>query len=203
MTCFRALLLLAATAAFPASGLAQEPPAWFLRGQGGGALGYNAGVDTAQVHSGRASAYIESSTAEEEFGTLMQTFAAEGYRGRRMRLTGFLRTQGVTGAAGLWTRIEALGDIGLGFDNMMDRTIRGTTEWSEYQTVLDVPMDAQNIAIGVLLVGRGRVWADDFVLIQADSAAATTTMVEAGEPVSSGRPQSPLAASPLNLQFEN
>jgi hypothetical protein len=199
----RIVLLLLAVVAMPADTLAQEPRGWFLRGQGGGAPAYNVATDTLQMHSGRAGAYIESSTAQDDFGTLMQAFAPEQYRGRRVRLSAFLRTQDVTGAAGLWMRVEARGDITLGFDNMMDRPIRGTTDWSEHQVVLDIPAEAQTIAMGVLLVGNGRVWVDDFELMPVDPSTAATNLVQPGEPGSSGRPQSPLAAGPLNLDFEN
>jgi hypothetical protein len=203
MSYSRIVLLLLAVVAMPANTLAQEPRGWFLRGQGGAAPAYNVAIDTVQMHSGRAGAYIESSAAQDDFGTLMQAFAPEQYRGRRVRLSAFLRTQDVTGAAGLWMRVEARGDITLGFDNMMDRPIRGTTGWSQHQVVLDIPAEAQTIAMGVLLVGNGRVWADDFELMPVDSSTAATNRVQPGEPGSSGRPQSPPAAGPLNLDFEN
>ena len=44
------------------------------------------------------------------------------------------------------------------FDNMQDRSIKGTTDWRRYEVVLDVPKDATGIALGILLTGTGEVW---------------------------------------------
>ena len=39
-------------------------------------------------------------------GTLVQAVRAEPYRGRRIRLSGFIRTEGANGGAGLWMRVD-------------------------------------------------------------------------------------------------
>ena len=38
---------------------------------------------------------------------------------------------------------------------------RGTTDWTRYEIVLDVPAEAQRLAFGILLAGGGQVWMDD------------------------------------------
>jgi hypothetical protein len=38
----------------------------------------------------------------------------------------------------------------LGFDNMSDHAVKGTTDWKMYSVVLDVPDDAKNIFLGAL-----------------------------------------------------
>lgn len=92
------------------------------------------------------------------FGTLMQQFQASRYAGKRMRFSGFIRAEEVDGWSGLWMRVDDKHENMLAFDNMQNRSIRGTTEWNHYACVLDIPPDANVINIGILLSGNGQVW---------------------------------------------
>jgi hypothetical protein len=78
------------------------------------------------------------------------------YRGQRIRLSGSLRGNSIEGSAGLWLRVDERGATGA-FDNMEDRALTGTTDWTEVSVVLDVEDDADTIALGVLLTGKGSV----------------------------------------------
>ncbi|GHO52376.1 hypothetical protein [Ktedonobacter robiniae] len=123
-----------------------------------------------------------ASTASQPggFGTLMQGFKADVYHGKRMRLTGTVKTIDVHSWAGLWMRVDPTRDEPLAFDNMRDRPLSGTTDWQTYEVVLDVPVNATRIAFGILLRGSGQVWlsevrfeeVDDTVLVTANSKAA-------------------------------
>ena len=98
-------------------------------------------TDRAEKHGGAASATIRC-TADppaEGFGTLMQQCGAKPYGGKRLRLTGYARSKDVEGWAGLWLRADGLEKTGLAFDNMMKRPIKGSTDWTKYAIVLDVP----------------------------------------------------------------
>ncbi len=96
------------------------------------------------------------------FGTALQAVPAAPRRGSRVRLSAYVKTQDVERRAGLWLRVDGV-RIALGFDNMKDRPITGTTDWTRYSVDLNVPSTATGIALGVLLVGEGRVWIDDVV----------------------------------------
>jgi hypothetical protein len=97
------------------------------------------------------------------FGTLMQTFSAEHFLEQRVRFSGALKCKGVEDRVGLWMRVDGLrGTQPLAFDNMADRPVRGTTDWEHHEVVLDVPAQAQAIALGVLLSGEGEIWMSDF-----------------------------------------
>jgi hypothetical protein len=53
------------------------------------------------------------------------------FAGAKLELRGFLRTENISGFAGLWMRED--GDGGpVAFDNMQSRELKGTTEWTEY-----------------------------------------------------------------------
>lgn len=132
-----------------------------------GGEGYEIVVDRDAPHGGAASGRIRLTGEIQSFGTLTQAIAADAWRGKRVRLSGWLRTQGVdTGFAGLWLRIDPASGSGgtVWFDNMSDRGVKGTTGWKRYQVVLDAPKKAGNIAFGALLVGGGTVWVDDLEL---------------------------------------
>ncbi|GIO84905.1 putative HTH-type transcriptional regulator YbfP [Paenibacillus faecis] len=95
---------------------------------------------------------------DNDFGTLMQQFQAADFLGKRVRFSGFVKSENITGWSGLWMRIDDKSENILGFDNMEPRCIKGTTEWNHYACVLDVPEEANRINIGILLSGFGQVW---------------------------------------------
>ena len=52
-------------------------------------------------------------------------------------------------------------DPGVAFDNMMDRGATGTTGWTKYEVTLELnPEETEQIVIGGLLVGKGKMWLD-------------------------------------------
>jgi hypothetical protein len=86
--------------------------------------------------------------------------SAQNYLGQRVRFRARIRTQDVSGWAGLWMRVDAQGKPSVAFYNSMDRPIKGSTDWQERSVVLDVPTDAAAIAFGVIDSGTGQVWID-------------------------------------------
>jgi len=170
----------------------EPPPGWLAGSVEGASDDYVVGIDQVQVHSGKTSAYIRAKAEDPQgFGALSQRFMAGSFRGKRLRLTGYLRVQSVEGWAGLWMRIDGADGELQGFDNMERRPVRGTSEWVRREVVLDVPTDAYAIAIGALLVGPGQIWVDDFSLDVVGNDVPTTVAEES------------LSQSPVNLKFED
>ncbi|MEW5552849.1 AraC family transcriptional regulator [Peribacillus frigoritolerans] len=166
--------------------------AWNLSGSH--PFNYQMGIDRETFHKGQASGFLKSVTAEskEEFATMMQQFKAENYLGKRMKLSGFLKSIGVDGFCGLWMRVDnALQDV-LQFDNMGDRPIVNDTEWNHYYIILDVPENSAIISFGVLLSGRGQVWIDELEFEEV-SIDTPTTNIDYGCDLLDG---------PENLSFE-
>jgi hypothetical protein len=132
---------------------ANVPRGWFMAGSK--PQEFEAGVDAAHTYQGQASAFLKSKQSSVDgFGTLMQSIQADQYKGKRVRLSGFVNSQEVVGWAGLWVRVDQ-GKDAVAFDNMQDRPIKGTTNWQRYDVVLDVPQDATGISFGILLEGTG------------------------------------------------
>jgi len=187
------------------SGLAyQDPPGWVMRSSVGTLATYSVGIDSVIAHGGTRSAYIQFQGIEPQgWATLMQTFRADAYRGKRVRLSAFVKTQDVEAGALLWMRVEGPGDSVLAFDNMGDRPIRGAPDWWLHDIVLEVPTRASAIAIGLLLEGGGRVWIDDVTVgVVAPDVALTAPLAN---PRARGRaaPVAPTGERARNLDFEH
>ncbi|ELK48024.1 AraC family transcriptional regulator [Halobacillus sp. BAB-2008] len=152
---------------------------WFL--SGGQPANYEVGRDDKEIHEGNRSAYLTSISgtsypSEGDFATLMQQFKAVNYLDKRVRLSGFIKTEHVESYAGMWMRVDnAQGEV-LQFDNMSDRKITGTQNWNHYSIVLDVPNTASVISIGTILSGVGKVWMDAFQFDIVDEHVPTTNM---------------------------
>jgi len=106
--------------------------------------------------------YLKSTgKVKKGFGTIMQTFSAKNYLGKKLKLTGYIKTKDLTGWVGMWMRVDGPKKHSLSFDNMGDRKIKGTTGWTKYEIVLEVPKSSTYISYGVLMEKTGEVWIDD------------------------------------------
>ncbi len=129
-----------------------------------------------------------------KFGTLSQYCSADQYLGKRVRMTGYLKSENVKNWAGMWFRVDdsKQKDLSLSFDNMSDRPIKNTTDWKKYEIVLDVPQEAGAMVFGVLLEGSGKVWISDISFEVVDQSVPTTNMV---------KERAALPQGPVNLDF--
>jgi RNA polymerase sigma factor (sigma-70 family) len=176
------------------------PKGWF----GGSAKQdeYESGLDRKVVHGGKASAYVRmKDVGDADFGTLGQAFRADDYRGKRVRLSAWLKTRDVSGGAALWMRVDGPGKT-LAFDNMDKRRVTGSKDWARYEVVLDVPEEAKHITIGMLVGGKGQAWVDDFKLEVVDKKVKSTDLLEKPfENKEAGESEVP--DKPVNLDFED
>lgn len=156
---------------------------------------YEMGIDHKTYNMGTKSATIKSIVDEfevDEFATIMQQFSAKNFLGKRVRFSGFVKTQDVIGWCGLWMRIDSALSVALKLDNMQGRPIVGTTEWNHYACVLDVPESAAILNIGILLTGKGQVWLDNINFQEVDYNTPTTEFA----------PEEVYPDYPKNLSFE-
>lgn len=137
---------------------------------------YDIGVDDSTQYNGKRSAFIKSAVDQTSgFGTLMQSFKADAYRGKRVRFAAAVKTMDVSAWAGLWMRVDGpQRNESLAFDNMEKRPIVGTTDWQTYEVVLDVPTEATSISFGILVRGNGHVWLSDVRFEEVDEAVLVT-----------------------------
>jgi hypothetical protein len=167
------------------------PQGWQLAGSN--PAKYETGVDPQASYHGLPSAYLKSKlSATEGFGTLMQSFNAAQYLGKRVRLSATVKAEAVNDWAGLWLRVDEGPRLGVSFDNMQDRPIKGTTGWQNYQVVLDVPQDATAIALGILMSKSGTVWINSVNFETVGTDVPTTR-----------KTQTLFPEGPTNLNFKN
>jgi hypothetical protein len=164
---------------------------WFMAGSD--PQDYELGIDANVVRNGKNSGYLKAKVAEPRgFGTMMQMFKANDYLNKRMCFSAFVKSEGIEAWAGLWMRIDGPGQHNpLGFDNMQNRPIKGTTDWQKYEVVLDVPQESVAIAFGILLTGKGQAWLSEVQFEEVGTDVPTTSPEGRGE----------LPDKPGNLDF--
>jgi hypothetical protein len=115
---------------------------------------------------GRGACIILSSpdATLDQFGSVMQRFPAAFLAGQTVQLDGELKTENVTGWAGMWIRADGETVPNLVFDNMHRRGPRGTEAWARYSLEVKLPQETRWLNIGLVLNGPGALWADDLHL---------------------------------------
>lgn len=175
MTMLGALVLTAGTAFGREAGAADErlPAGWYPTG--GNPKDYEMRADEAVRRGGKASATVRSKDPSENGAASMaQSVRADDYRGKRVRLTGYVKAQDIAEYSGLWLRVDGPDMLGQGFDNMYDRPVKATVDWTKCELVLDVPEDALRIVFGFMVIGKGQAWADDLRLETVDRDVPVT-----------------------------
>lgn len=144
---------------------------WFLAGSN--PESYEIGLESNTQRNGKV-AFLKATKGKiKGFGTIMQQFDPKDYLGKKVKLTGYVKSSSVDKWAGMWMRVDGRGKKKtLSFDNMQNRPIKGTTGWKQYEIILDVPKESILIAYGVLLSGTGTIWLDDmkFEIIETNDA---------------------------------
>ena len=59
---------------------------------------------------------------------------------------------------------------------MQNRSLKGSNDWGMYDIVLDIPNSSVDILYGVLLSGKGQIWAKDLQLQIVDETVEVTDM---------------------------
>ena len=92
------------------------------------------------------------------------------HQGKTVKLSAWVkaRPRGTGSRAQLWLRVDRPSGPGF-FDNMHDRPIMAP-EWAEYTITGPVAEDAQRIAFGALVYGKGEFFIDGFRISVTDAA---------------------------------
>jgi hypothetical protein len=119
-----------------------------------------ADVDHKVAHSGTASAHltVAKSTAHEV--ALLQPFRGESWRGKRVLLTGWVKTDLAGGEVGLVVITNNAGRYSIYCPT--EQRVTKQTAWQELSVVCDVPADTTLMSIGAWVRhGNGSLWLDD------------------------------------------
>jgi hypothetical protein len=185
-------LILATLLALSAAAGPKAAEGWIMAGSQPKSYELGVSPDGGENH-GPAGFLKSKSDSINGFGTMMQQFSAEDYRGKRVRFSAAVRSENVTDWSGLWMRVDDKNGRPIAFDNMQKRPIKGTTSWVRHDVVLDVGADANLIALGILISNAGAAWIDQVRFeVVPDSVAVT------GSAASSS-----LRPGPVNLDFKH
>ena len=185
----RLSLASAALVLAPLAAHAQVPAGWQAVTDGSGEYTVSADVARRDGGQGYAGATIKANVASPRGSAMLaQSIRADAYRGKRVRLTGFLKTIGVNeGTAVLFMRVDGEGTVQTS-DFMENRPLMLTTDWARQEIVLDIPRNAVGFTYGFMLGGSGQAWLDDVQLDIVGDDVPTT-----------GRPGGLYPASNKNL----
>jgi hypothetical protein len=123
-------------------------------------------VDSSEKHSGAVSMLIEprDNKTDKSFGCCALSIPAI-YEGTQIEVRAYMKYQNVTnGPIGLLLRIDDDSKT-IQFDNMQQKNIQGTSDWTMCSVKLSLSEDARKIYIGALLSGTGKLWVDDFQIL--------------------------------------
>ena len=117
---------------------------------------YRIGQDNDVAHDGKPSIVIQSTKSSPSgAGLVYQVVDAQRFRGKRVRLSGYLKSEVLVRSAAL--------SFFTSYESGLAR-ITGTTPWKKYELVSDVPAVAEKIRVVLTLEGPGTLWAADFRL---------------------------------------
>jgi hypothetical protein len=157
-----------------ASSVPSEPPSgesgWIV--SGGARDSYAVRRDTQGGHT----AWLLEPTRDTAggYGTWMRHVDAGDYKGKRVRITASVKTQGATQRVDFWARAQGerspSDGQGLGGDW---RALPADSGWVQEVIVLDVPAETAFLEYGVGVAGPGKVWLESAKVeaVGADVAA--------------------------------
>jgi hypothetical protein len=156
---------------------------------------YTSGLDLNIFKSGHKSAFTTSKgEISEGFSTIMQYCDAKNYLGTKIKMIGYIKSENVKDWSGMWLRIDSKTQgESLGFDNMQDRPITGTSDWTRCEIIMDVPEESMTLNYGFLISGSGKIWFDNVSFEILNNATPVTVK---------DRIVLPVPAKPVNLDFE-
>jgi erythromycin esterase-like protein len=123
---------------------------------------------------------LDAARSGGAFATTTFSFPVSEARGKTVCFNAWIKTEDLRdGYAGLWWRVDGPEGNVLAFDNMSDRGLSGTTDWTECVIELPIAAEAANINFGFLMTGRGTAWFDA-AGIKLDGIACVTAAYDLG-----------------------
>jgi len=182
------------------------PNGWILSGSNPG--DYKTGLDNLNPQHGQKCGFIESTVTDPSgFTTLMQQCNVKDFKGKRIKMTGFIKTTDADQGGMMWIRIDDFDKkIMADFDNMEDRPITGNSDWTKCEIIFDVPDVKCLLSFGFMLAGSGKIWFDNLTFETVDASVDKTAYLlnkAIPDEMLSRVPEVIPEKAPANLDFEN
>lgn len=125
---------------------------------------YTLGLSKGSGRSGGSAAYLKNKVVKpRSYGTIAQNASAADYRGKRIRLSTYLKSKSAKEGA-LWIVVvdkDPNKSIGLN-GTTTGKVIRGNQDWTRFEHIINIPATTQALSFGISSEGKGTVWADGF-----------------------------------------
>jgi len=143
----------------------KKPVSWLFSFNQNQEKAYRVALDSTTKQSGKYSLSINQIGQEANFGAIDFPIC-QVFEGKMIELKGYIKTENVkTGYAGLWLRLDGKEHKTIGFDNMNNRGVKGSTDWQLFSIKLHYKNDeVRDIHVGALLSGDGKAWFDHLEL---------------------------------------
>ncbi|NDC41978.1 MAG: hypothetical protein EBZ77_10575 [Chitinophagia bacterium] len=158
---------------------------------------YDIGLWKAGGYEGANCGFIRSNKKlyeQGDYGSLIQIVSSQRYLGKQVKLSGYMKTRSVAVWAGFFIRADKEeSDKPVTFKSMQERHINGNTNWTKYEVLIDIPLDASRVVFGGIVHGAGIAWFDsvNVEIIGESAIPATYVMCDTSLP-----------RAPVNLDFE-
>lgn len=154
---------------FEASGSGDLPAGWV---RGSLTAPDSAVLESDVVQSGSWAMRLDrSGHATGSFSAIHSSIPID-FSGNTIELRGFLRTNDVSGFAGLWLREDGEAGV-LQLDTMNRQQLNGTHDWQQFSVILPLDPSANRLVFGALLSGSGVAWVDGLQLLVDGVPVAT------------------------------
>jgi len=129
-------------------------------------VGFTAMLVNDVKFSGENSFRISSKENSSNYLNVTQTIDIDTKELKRIKLTAYIKTEDLKGAAALWCQLWDGNKKMVGFENLSSQgqVINGTTDWKKYTLTLIVGPNIKKLFFGAYSLGSGTSWFDDFAI---------------------------------------
>ena len=174
---------------------------------GGRNSAYTIRIDNQISQHGQKSVCIERVVQNNtDVCTLLQRCIIKNFQGKRVKMTGYIKLEGLLDNAFMMARVDNFDKkISADLDDMLDRRISGTRDWTKCEIIFDVPDERYELTYAFIFGGNGKIWVDD-VSFEIVSNSSNKTAYPMNQPINEAElsrieadlPEKP----PVNLDFE-
>jgi len=136
----------------------EVPKNWYV-----GTNGYEVKAVSDKSRNGEYCLSIKSLNSNPDlFGVSTMNPPIDNFKDKNIELRGWIKTENVVdGYAGFWFRVDGPDRSLLGFDNMNDRGVIGSSDWRQFSINMKIDSSLLSISFGCMLTGKGQAWFDD------------------------------------------
>ena len=141
------------------------PKGWYSS-QHTGSTSYDFALDSGRRKGGTHAMRI-TNIGPEPWGTIAQVVPASAYAGKTVRLSAWVRTEGIPAGRSNGLSLQLLAQRGgqlLAHVPPKGARVQGDTDWTRRSVELKLPPATNRVEIGATLEGPGTAWVDEFEL---------------------------------------